>query len=157
MNSPRAPVFLCLIEKDVLHSKTAFYDVNTEVLYLRGKSWGRSPFPFTKNTIIFFLYWKYFFGFGVEKNSTPRRKDLFESIISQWNCWIQSIRKQNKDYQKSLWKIKLPSSNQLISYAFSDGKFIPIQTEMTKSQISDDNNNNMLFYYFASINSSAVK
>ena len=40
MNAPRASVFLCcVIEADVLHSKTAFYDEKTEVLHLRGKSY----------------------------------------------------------------------------------------------------------------------
>ena len=29
----------CVIEADVLHSQTAFYDVTTEVLYLRGRSY----------------------------------------------------------------------------------------------------------------------
>ena len=38
MNAPRALVSSCVIEADVLDSQTAFYDVKTEVLYLRGKS-----------------------------------------------------------------------------------------------------------------------
>ena len=38
------------------------------------------------------------------------------------------------------------SSSQLRSYAFSDGKLIPIHAEMTQSQVSNNNNNNMLFH-----------
>ena len=37
------------------------------------------------------------------------------------------------------------SSNQLMSCAFSDGKLIPTQEEIAKSQVSN-NNDNMLFH-----------
>ena len=39
MNAPRAPVSLCVIEADVLHSQTAYDDVKTEVSHLQGKSY----------------------------------------------------------------------------------------------------------------------
>ena len=41
MNAPRAPESLCVIEPDNLHRQTAFYDVKTDVLHLRGKSFNR--------------------------------------------------------------------------------------------------------------------
>ena len=39
MNAPLRCVSSCVIEVDVLHSQTAFYDVKTYVLHLRGKSY----------------------------------------------------------------------------------------------------------------------
>ena len=50
------------------------------------------------------MYWKFFFRFIVEKKSTPKRKKLFYSIISQWSCWMQPIKKQSKHCQTSLKK-----------------------------------------------------
>ena len=38
MNAPRAPVSSCVIDADVLHSQTAFYNVKIEVLHSREKS-----------------------------------------------------------------------------------------------------------------------
>ena len=38
MNPPPVPVTLCIIEPDALHNHTTFYDVKTEVLYLRQRS-----------------------------------------------------------------------------------------------------------------------
>ena len=38
-NVPCAPVTLRIIEPDALHIQTTFYDVTTEVLYLRRKSY----------------------------------------------------------------------------------------------------------------------
>ena len=52
--------------------------------------------------------------------------------------------KTKQTLSKITVKIKMSSSNQLISYAFSDVKLIPIQAEMAQSQISH-NNSNMLF------------
>ena len=46
-------------------------------------------------------------------------------------------------------KNQILSSNQLTSHASSDGKLIPIQAEITQSQVSNkknNNNNNMLFH-----------
>ena len=37
--TPRASVSSCVIEADVLHNQTAFYDVGTEVFYLQRKSY----------------------------------------------------------------------------------------------------------------------
>ena len=39
MNAPCRPVFPCVIKVDVLRSQTAFYDLKTEDLHLRGKSY----------------------------------------------------------------------------------------------------------------------
>ena len=38
MDAPSAPVTLCIIELDALHSQTTFHDVKTEVLWLWQKS-----------------------------------------------------------------------------------------------------------------------
>lgn len=37
MNASRPPVYSCVIEADVLDGQAAFYEVNTDVLHLRGK------------------------------------------------------------------------------------------------------------------------
>lgn len=37
MNAPRPPVYSCVIEADILGCQAVFYEVNTDVLHLRGK------------------------------------------------------------------------------------------------------------------------
>lgn len=37
MNASRPPVYSRVLEADVLDSQAAFYEVNTDVLHLRGK------------------------------------------------------------------------------------------------------------------------
>ena len=39
MNAARAPMSLCVIEADVLHSQTTFYEAKTDILHWRGKSY----------------------------------------------------------------------------------------------------------------------
>ena len=50
-------------------------------------------------------------------------------------------KQQNKGFHKMIHyeKSKMFSSNQLASYVFNDGKLIPIQSEMTQSQIRNNN------------------
>ena len=113
----------------------------------------------TTKTTIYFLSFTgiFFFRFGVEKNWNPRWKKSFDRIISQWDCWMQPIKKQSKCCQKLLWKIKMSSSNQLTLYVFNDGKLLnnnfliitnnllpgPIQVQSNNDETQNSNNETM--------------
>ena len=73
----------------------SFWTIKTGVSSLqnfflgKGKFWLCVSVP-TKNTIISFPCARSFFRFAVEKNPTPKWNKLFNSIISQWNCWMHA-------------------------------------------------------------------
>ena len=57
----------------------------------------------TKNTITSFPYTGFFLFWSWKKfNFKPEK--IFNTIISQWSCWMQPIKKQNKHCQTSLWE-----------------------------------------------------
>ena len=60
----------------------------------------------TKNTI-FFPCTGIFLSVYELKKFNYKVEKIFSSILSQLNCWMQPIKKQNKRCQKSKWKIKI--------------------------------------------------
>ena len=92
------------------------FQLKTKV-HLRTISAGRKVFSFAQAHLLKFVFLVLEFFFF----SKPRR-EIFVGIISQWNCWMQPIKKQ-KTLSKIAVKIKMSSSNQLTSYVFSNGIF----------------------------------
>lgn len=58
-------------------------------------------------TVISFPCTGLFFPVLGQKEFNSKAEKWFDSIISQWNCWMHPIKKkQNKRCQKSLWNVE---------------------------------------------------